>query len=96
MSFLVPPSARIKPQHDGSLNRSTALRVRKPARGLLQDGPSLSDGTDRLGAPMDGAAGEETLPELAQDLIMELEETIARLQGWVKRIEPLDARAARD
>ena len=48
------------------------------------------------GAPMDGAAGEETLPELAQDLIMDLEETIARLQGWVKRIEPLEALAARD
>ena len=48
------------------------------------------------GAPMDVVAGEETLPELAQDLIMDLEETIERLQGWVKRIEPLEALAARD
>jgi len=48
------------------------------------------------GAPMDVVAGDETLPELAQDLIMDLEETIAKLQGWVKRIEPLEALAARD
>jgi hypothetical protein len=48
------------------------------------------------GAPMDGAAGEETLPELAQYLILGLEETIARLQGRVRRIEPLEALAARD
>ena len=47
------------------------------------------------GAPMD-VAGDETLPELAQDLIMDLEETIAKLQGWVKRIEPLEALATRD
>ncbi len=31
------------------------------------------------GAPMDRAASEETLLELTQDLIMDLEETLARL-----------------
>ncbi|MBW8831498.1 MAG: hypothetical protein JF606_19185 [Burkholderiales bacterium] len=48
------------------------------------------------GAAMDGAPSEETLPELAQDLILDLDETIARLQAWVKRIEPLEALAAHD
>ena len=48
------------------------------------------------GAPMDAAAGDETLPDLALDLIMDLEEAIATLQEWVERIEPLEALAARD
>ena len=48
------------------------------------------------GAPMDAIAGEEALPELAQDLIMDLDDAIARLQAWVKLIEPLDALATRD
>jgi hypothetical protein len=48
------------------------------------------------GAPMDVAGGEETLPDLALDLTMDLEEAIARLQEWGQRIEPLEALAARD
>lgn len=47
------------------------------------------------GAPMEVVPSDETLPKLAQDLIMDLEATIARLQRWVKRIEPLEALATR-
>lgn len=48
------------------------------------------------GAPIEVATDEETLPELAQDLIIELHGVIARLRAWVQRIEPLEAMAARD
>jgi len=47
-------------------------------------------------APMDVATDEETLPELAQGLILELHGAIARLRAWVQRIEPMEAMAARD
>lgn len=47
------------------------------------------------GAPMDVSTDGDTLPDLAQDLTMVLNGAIARLRAWVKRIEPLEALAAR-
>ncbi|MBC7604517.1 MAG: hypothetical protein H7255_17880 [Ramlibacter sp.] len=50
---------------------------------------------DQRGAPMDVATDEETLPELAQDLIIELHGVIARLRAWVHAMAARDWRGRR-
>ncbi|KDP83349.1 hypothetical protein CF70_025990, partial [Cupriavidus sp. SK-3] len=42
------------------------------------------------GAGMTVATDEETLPELAFDVTAEVLRTITILQGWIRRLEPLE------
>ena len=43
------------------------------------------------GAPMAAPRGHENLPELAGEVSMQLHETVALLQKWIRRIEPLES-----
>lgn len=48
------------------------------------------------GAPMAVSGDQESLPELATEVAMQLHEAVSLLQQWTRRIEPLESLMAED
>jgi len=48
------------------------------------------------GAGMTVPTGEDSLPELASDVVNDMRQMIQRLQGWIRQIEPLEELAPRN
>jgi hypothetical protein len=48
------------------------------------------------GAGMSVPTGEDTLPELAADIVADMRQMIQQLQEWISRIEPIEDLAPRN